>query len=269
MDWYPWGDEAFQAAREMDRPIFLSIGYSTCHWCHVMERESFENPEIAAILNESFVSIKVDREERPDVDEVYMQAAQLLTGGGGWPLSVFLTPQLEPFYAGTYFPPQDAFGRPGFARVLRALSAYRERRDEVQASAADLVGAITQNVESVSRAGDVNAALVESAVESLITVYDAQHGGFGQAPKFPPSFSLNLILRSCSRGADPRHLEIVLDTLDNMVRGGIFDQVGGGFHRYSTDAEWLVPHFEKMLYDNALMYRRGDAWQVSHAMIWP
>ncbi len=270
VDWYPWGEEAFRVARERDVPVFLSIGYSTCHWCHVMERECFENEDIARILNEKFVSIKVDREERPDVDEVYMQAAQLLTGAGGWPLSVFLTPDLRPFYAGTYFPPRDAYGRPGFPRVLQAIAqAYRERRGDVAASCDDLSGAIVQTLKGLELAGDAGLEEVRRACRELLDAFDAEAGGFGGAPKFPPCFALQLLLREHRRSREARLLQAVETTLDGMVRGGLFDHVGGGFHRYSTDRQWLVPHFEKMLYDNALIpLVLLEGWQVTGRAEW-
>jgi hypothetical protein len=254
VDWYPWGEEAFHAARDLDRPIFLSIGYSSCHWCHVMERESFENSETAALLNEHFISIKVDREERPDVDEVYMQAAQLVTGAGGWPLSVFLKPDREPFFAGTYFPPKGAYGRPGFGSLLlRIAELWRSRRADVDASAAGIAAAIRQGLQSYARPGSVDWSVLEKAAADLERGYDPAEGGFTGAPKFPPSMSLRLLLREHRRTGSAPLLDMVTRTLDRMVRGGIFDQIGGGFHRYSTDDRWLVPHFEKMLYDNALM----------------
>ncbi|BCW97925.1 MAG: thioredoxin domain-containing protein [Armatimonadota bacterium] len=270
VDWYPWGEEAFRAARERDVPIFLSIGYSTCHWCHVMERESFENEETARILNEHFVSIKVDREERPDIDEVYMQAAQLLTGAGGWPLSVFLTPDLRPFYAGTYFPPIDAYGRPGFPRLLQAIAqAYRERREDVEASCSDLSQAIVQSLTGLERPGDVGLGTVREAGREILSTLDPVFGGFGSAPKFPPCFALQLLLREYHRCGETSFLDAVSLTLDRMTQGGIFDHIGGGFHRYSTDRQWLVPHFEKMLYDNALIpLVLLEGWQVTKREQW-
>jgi uncharacterized protein YyaL (SSP411 family) len=254
VDWYPWGAEALEKARALDRPIFLSVGYSACHWCHVMEHESFEDPEIARVLNEEFVSIKVDREERPDVDQIYMTAVQMLTGQGGWPMSVFLTPDLKPFYGGTYFPPDDRYGRPGFKRLLLALAdAWRTRRNEVDLSA----GQITEHLQSAGRvpsaAGDLSPELLANAVQVLRRAFDATHGGFGSAPKFPHPMELRLLLRIWHRFRNEQALQMARVTLDHMAMGGIYDQVGGGFHRYSTDREWLVPHFEKMLYDNALL----------------
>ena len=254
VDWYPWGPEAFEKARSESKPVFLSIGYSSCHWCHVMERESFESETIAKLLNEKFVSIKVDREERPDVDEIYMRAVQLLTGSGGWPMSVFLTADQKPFWGGTYFPPDDRGGRPGFASILAALSeTYATRREEV-ASAADRLASALRQMEGGRQfvaSGPVDRAAWERAVEELVATYDRNYGGFGGAPKFPPHGALELLLHATA--ASPREdLEgVVRGTLDGIAMGGIRDHVGGGFHRYATDAIWLVPHFEKMLYDNA------------------
>jgi uncharacterized protein YyaL (SSP411 family) len=256
VDWYPWGEEALRRARDLQRPIFLSVGYSACHWCHVMEHESFENPDIAAILNEHFVSIKIDREERPDLDHIYMTAVQMLNQGqGGWPMSVFLTPDLKPFYAGTYFPPDDRYGRPGFPRLLRAIAdAWNRRRDEVVHSAEQ----ITQHLRQFSQdhASDGTALsedLLRNALTYLSRVYDPTHGGFGTAPKFPHSMDVRLLLRLWRRFGSEQALHMARHTLEKMARGGMYDQLGGGFHRYSVDARWLVPHFEKMLYDNALL----------------
>ena len=254
VDWYPWGTEAFEKARRENKPVFLSIGYSSCHWCHVMERESFESETIAKLLNEKFVSIKVDREERPDVDEIYMRAVQLLTGSGGWPMSVFLTPDQKPFWGGTYFPPDDRGGHPGFASVLAALAeTFATRREEV-ASAADRLASALRQMEGGRQfvaSGPLDPAVSGRAVDELAASYDRHYGGFGGAPKFPPHGALELLLHATA--ASPREdLEaIVRGTLDGMAMGGIRDHVGGGFHRYATDATWLVPHFEKMLYDNA------------------
>jgi len=245
VDWYPWGDEAFARARAEDKPVLLSIGYSACHWCHVMERESFEDETTAREMNELFVSIKVDREERPDVDAVYMDAVVSLTGQGGWPVTVFLTPDGEPFYGGTYYPPEPRHGLPAFRQLLAAVAeAYRERRDDVRAQAASLVETLRAQ-PSPSRE-PLTDELVHSAIDTLRGQFDAEWGGFGRAPKFPPASALELLLR---RGS----LEMATKTLDAMAAGGMYDLVGGGFHRYSVDREWLVPHFEKMLYDNALL----------------
>jgi uncharacterized protein YyaL (SSP411 family) len=263
VDWYPWGEEAFAKAAKEDKPVFLSIGYSTCHWCHVMERESFEQEDVAKLLNENFVSIKVDREERPDVDAVYMAAVQAMAGQGGWPLSVFLTPDKKPFFGGTYFPPTDRFGRPGFKTVLTRLMTYwKEHRGEVTASAEEL----TKHVASLSGAapaGEVSAEPLARAVEQFAASHDPVHGGFGPAPKFPRAFAISFLLGE-RRAVKSGILPMVEKTLDEMARGGLRDHLGGGFHRYSTDAEWLVPHFEKMLYDQATLSRAYvEAWQVT------
>ena len=257
VDWYPWGEEALAKARGEDKPIFLSIGYSACHWCHVMERESFENDKIAEILNDNFVAIKVDREERPDIDSIYMQAVQLMTGHGGWPMSVFLTPDGGPFYAGTYFPPDDRHGMPGFTRVLvHVLDAYRSRRRDVQAASDEVRNVISSQLQPKST-GAIEPSALDRAAEAIARGYDPEHGGFGSAPKFPPSMTLDFLMQNSAR-----YSEIVVNTLTKMARGGIYDQIGGGFHRYSTDERWLVPHFEKMLYDNALLARLYTrAWQ--------
>jgi uncharacterized protein YyaL (SSP411 family) len=254
VDWYPWGPEALAKAKEIDRPIFLSVGYSACHWCHVMEHESFENDEIARILNENFISIKVDREERPDLDQIYMTAVQMLTGQGGWPMSMFLTPELQPFYGGTYFPPDDRYGRPGFKRLLLSIAeAWHKQRHEIHQSA----GQITTQLQSVSQvhatAGDLGPPLLQNALNVLRRAFDRTYGGFGSAPKFPHAVELRLLLRIWKRFRDDQALEMAKVTLNKMAQGGMYDQLGGGFHRYSTDAQWLVPHFEKMLYDNALL----------------
>jgi uncharacterized protein YyaL (SSP411 family) len=254
VDWYPWGDEALRRARELDRPIFLSIGYSACHWCHVMERESFEDSAVAAILNEHFVSIKVDREERPDLDQIYMTAVQLMTQHGGWPMSVFLTPELHPFYGGTYFPPADRHGLPSFSRVLLAVAeAWDKRRSELLAQAKDLTVHVRDAMQVSGQPGELDDALLRNAARYLARAFDRTHGGFGGAPKFPHPMDLRLLLRLWKRFGDDDALASATTTLDHMARGGIYDQLGGGFHRYSTDARWLVPHFEKMLYDNALL----------------
>jgi uncharacterized protein YyaL (SSP411 family) len=256
VNWYPWGPEALEEARRLDRPIFLSIGYSACHWCHVMEHESFEDEEVARILNEHFISIKVDREERPDLDQIYMTAVQLLTGQGGWPMSMFLTPDLKPFYGGTYYPPEDRYGRPSFKTLLKAIvEAWQSRRDEILKSA----GQITEHLQGAGRpereAGELGPDLLRHAVGLLARAFDSTYGGFGSAPKFPHPVDLQLLLRAWKRFGDDDALHMVRATLDHMARGGIYDHLGGGFHRYSTDERWLVPHFEKMLYDNALLTR--------------
>ena len=251
VDWYPWGDEAFQRATTEDRPLLLSVGYSACHWCHVMAHESFENPAIAALMNELFVNIKVDREERPDVDSIYMSAVQALSGHGGWPMTVFLTPDGLPFFGGTYFPPQDRMGLRGFPTVLRAVAdAYRERRDDVLESGRRLRDVLAPRRLPVATDAP-SAAQLDAAAQALTAQTDMRHGGFGQAPKFPHPAAIDLLLRRFRRSGDASLLHAAEVSLDAMARGGIHDQVGGGFHRYSVDERWAVPHFEKMLYDNA------------------
>jgi len=253
VDWLPWGEEAFARARAEDKPLLLSVGYAACHWCHVMAHESFEDGETAALVNERFVSVKVDREERPDVDALYMQAALALTGQGGWPLTVFLTPAGEPFYAGTYFPPEPRHGLPSFAQVLLAVAdAYRDQRDEVARTAGELTEMIASSGTLAAGDEELGPELLDEAVGALSRSFDTAHGGFGGAPKFPPASALEFLLRMHLQG-DPRALPRVEDTLDAMAQGGMWDLVGGGFHRYSVDERWLVPHFEKMLYDNALL----------------
>jgi uncharacterized protein len=255
VDWYPWGEEALERSKREDRPILLSIGYSACHWCHVMERESFEDEEIARQMNEQFVNIKVDREERPDLDQIYMNAVQMMTRHGGWPLTVFLTPDLVPFYGGTYFPPEDRHQMPGFPRVLVGVSeAYRSRPDEIQESATEILAELRRAGAAESREV-ISRQLLDTARRTLAQSYDATHGGFGRAPKFPSSMALDFLLRVYRRTGDRQALEMVTHTGRRMAEGGMYDQLGGGFHRYSTDAHWLVPHFEKMLYDNALLSR--------------
>ena len=265
VDWYSWGEEALEESRKKDKPIFLSIGYSACHWCHVMERESFENEDIAQIMNENFVNIKVDREERPDLDSIYMQAVQALTGRGGWPMSVFLTPEGKPFYGGTYFPPEDHGGMPGFPRVLKALAeAYRSQRGEVAKSAERLANHMRQASQAQRSSEPLTQDILYQAYKQLASQFDGSYGGFGQAPKFPQPMVYEFLLRYYLRSGEPQALEMVTHTLTRMALGGIYDQLGGGFHRYSTDALWLVPHFEKMLYDNALLARLYlHAYQVT------
>ncbi|MDQ3803806.1 MAG: thioredoxin domain-containing protein [Acidobacteriota bacterium] len=256
VEWYPWGAEALERARREDKPILLSIGYSACHWCHVMERESFEDERIAGLMNEHFVNIKVDREERPDLDQIYMTAVQMMTRHGGWPLTVFLTPDLVPFYGGTYFPPEDRFQMPGFPRVLLGVAdAYRSNPEEVRQSAGEILAELRRMGVGAASNQVVSPQLLDHAQRALARGYDARHGGFGGAPKFPSSMSLEFLLRAHKRTGDPGPLEMVLHTGRRMAEGGLYDQLGGGFHRYSTDARWLVPHFEKMLYDNALLSR--------------
>ncbi|HET8656147.1 MAG TPA: thioredoxin domain-containing protein [Longimicrobiaceae bacterium] len=256
VDWYAWGDEALSLARAEDRPILLSVGYSACHWCHVMERESFEDDATARLMNEHFVNIKVDREERPDVDAVYMTAVQQMTGRGGWPMTVFLTPEGQPFYGGTYFPPAPRHGMPSFRQVLLAVSeAYRERRGEVERSAAELTDLLRQGTSLRPPTTPLDTGLLDEAFRALAARFDATNGGFGGAPKFPQPMVLDFLLRDWRRTGNPDALGMVEETLGAMARGGIYDHLGGGFHRYSVDARWQVPHFEKMLYDNALLAR--------------
>jgi uncharacterized protein len=261
VDWYPWGDEAFERARAQDRPILLSVGYAACHWCHVMEHESFEDEETASLMNERFVPIKVDREERPDVDGLYMEAVVTMTGHGGWPMTVFLTPDGRPFYGGTYFPPEPRLGMPSFRQLLLAVSeAYAQRRADLERQADALVGAIREASERAPSHEPLTRELISRAVSALRAQFDPEHGGFGRAPKFPPASNLELLLRTGREDA----LELVRATLDGMAAGGMYDVLGGGFHRYSVDEAWLVPHFEKMLYDNALLASTYlHAWLVT------
>ena len=265
VDWYPWGEEAFARARAEDKPILLSVGYSACHWCHVMAHESFEDEAIARQMNESFVCIKVDREERPDVDSIYMQAVQTQTGRGGWPMTVFLTPEAKPFYGGTYFPPEDWHGMPGFPTVLEAMAeAYRTRKGELTQSAEQLVAHLRSGVITTQGHEPPTTEILSQAYQGLALQFDEQHGGLGTAPKFPQPMALEFLLRHHARTGDIQALAMVDFTLERMARGGIYDLLGGGFHRYSTDQAWLVPHFEKMLYDNALLSRLYlHAYQVT------
>jgi uncharacterized protein YyaL (SSP411 family) len=265
VDWYPWGDEALERARREDKPIFLSIGYSTCHWCHVMERESFADERIAKIMNEHFVSIKVDREQRPDVDAVYMNAVQMTTGSGGWPLSVFLTPEGKPFYGGTYFPPSDVYGKPSFERVLLTIAdAWKKRREELAESAGKISGVLA-GLSAQGAQEKLSADVLKNAYSYFQQTFDGAYGGFGGAPKFPQASNLSMLLAYWHRTGDAKAIAMVEKTLDAMAKGGIYDHLGGGFHRYSTDARWLVPHFEKMLYDQALLSRVYiQAYQATH-----
>jgi uncharacterized protein YyaL (SSP411 family) len=252
VDWYPWGEEALARARQENKPIMLSVGYSACHWCHVMEHESFEDEATARLMNEHFVNIKVDREERPDIDHIYMNAVQMLTGRGGWPMTMFLTPEGKPFYGGTYFPKEERYGMPSFQRVLLAVAqAYREKPEDVQKTVGQLMAGL-QRIEALQPSDQpLDAGLVTAAASKLSGAYDEVHGGIGQAPKFPNEAALELFLRAYHDTRQQTYLDMVLHTLREMARGGIYDQLGGGFHRYSVDERWLVPHFEKMLYDNA------------------
>ena len=265
VNWYPWGDEALQRAKAEDKPIFLSIGYAACHWCHVMERESFENEQIAAILNEKFVCIKVDREQRPDIDHIYMTFTQAMTGYGGWPMSVFLTSDLKPFFAGTYFPPDNQDGRPGFAYIVTELAnAYAENRSQVVESADAIYDEIYRHVNMTGDTTHINDGMLTTAANYLMKNFDHASGGLGAAPKFPHPMELSLFLRYGRRSGDLTYLLAAEKALQGMARGGIYDQIGGGFARYSTDAKWLVPHFEKMLYDNALLVPTYvEAYQIT------
>jgi uncharacterized protein YyaL (SSP411 family) len=256
VDWFPWGEEAFEVARRDQKPLLLSIGYSACHWCHVMEQESFENEAIAKLMNDNFVNIKVDREERPDLDQIYMNAVQMMTQHGGWPMTVFLTPDAVPFYAGTYFPPEDRYNMPGFPRVLISVAdAFRERPEDVTQTAQSVLSELKRATALVESNEVLTVDLLDAAYRGIIKNYDATNGGFGGAPKFPPAMALEFLLHTFYRTGNQQALEIVQHSMRKMADGGIYDQLGGGFHRYSTDARWLVPHFEKMLYDNALLSR--------------
>ena len=268
VDWYPWGPEAFDKARSENKPIFLSIGYSTCHWCHVMERESFESDQIAALLNRDFVPIKVDREERPDVDRIYMTFVQATTGGGGWPMSVWLTPDLKPFFGGTYFPPENRYGHPGFASVLTQVAdAWRSQREQIDDSARDIVEQLHKTVSvAPTRPGAplIDSTMLESGFYYFRRTFDTHRGGFGEAPKFPRPSVHNFLLRYHARTKNREALDMVLTTLREMAKGGMHDQLGGGFHRYSVDERWFVPHFEKMLYDQAqLAISYLEAFQIT------
>ena len=264
VDWQPWGEEALAEARERDVPILLSIGYSACHWCHVMEHESFADQATADVMNELFVSIKVDREERPDLDGIYMDAVVAMTGQGGWPMTVFLTPECEPFYGGTYFPPEPRMGMPAFRELLRAVSnAYRDRRGEIAEQAAKMVEALNSASRVEADTDGLGEEILSNAATTIANQFDQTYGGFGEAPKFPPAPSIEFLLRMHLRG-NPLALEMAVLTLDRMAAGGIYDHIGGGFHRYAVDRVWLVPHFEKMLYDNALLASSYlHAWQIT------
>src|SRR5688500_243124 len=255
VDWYPWGEEAFARAKAEDKPVLVSIGYSACHWCHVMEHESFEDEKVAAVMNEHFVSIKVDMEERPDVDKIYMNFVQITTGRGGWPMNVFITPEKLPFFGGTYFPPSPRYGMPSWTQILLSIAeAWRERRDELTRSAGEILGELRRlGVTELAPAIDRDA--LDFAYGTFAKSFDAQNGGWGGAPKFPQAMSMEFLLRYWKRTGDQAALEMVRKTAEKMANGGIYDQLGGGFHRYAVDAVWLVPHFEKMLYDNAQLIR--------------
>ncbi|EIJ66453.1 lanthionine synthetase C-like protein, partial [Candidatus Nitrosopumilus salaria BD31] len=264
VDWYAWNDEALKKAKDENKPIFLSIGYSSCHWCHVMAHESFENDEVAKFMNENFVNIKVDREERPDIDDIYQKVCQIATGQGGWPLSIFLTPDQKPFYVGTYFPVLDSYGRPGFGSICRQLSqAWKEKPKDIEKSAENFLNAL-HKTETVHTPSKLEKIILDEAAMNLFQLGDATYGGFGSAPKFPNAANISFLFRYAELTGLSKFNEFALKTLNKMAKGGIFDQIGGGFHRYSTDAKWLVPHFEKMLYDNALIpVNYVEAYQIT------
>ena len=266
VDWYPWGDEAFEKAKKEDKPIFLSVGYSTCHWCHVMEEESFENPETAKMMNDNFVSIKVDSEERPDVDTIYMQVVTAMTGSGGWPMTVILTPDLKPFFGGTYFPPEDRWGRPGLKTVLQSVAQkWKTERAQILESSESITQAVRAEAESrAAMSHSLDQKTLAKAYQQLRSQFDASYGGFSRAPKFPRSHTLSFLLRYWKRTGDAKALEMVEKTLQEMAKGGMYDHLGGGFHRYSTDQLWRVPHFEKMLYDQAILSKSYlEAYQAT------
>jgi uncharacterized protein YyaL (SSP411 family) len=266
VNWYPWNDEALAKAKAEDKPIFLSIGYSACHWCHVMERESFENEEIARYLNDNFISIKVDREQRPDLDQIYMTFTTAMSGHGGWPMSVFLTPDLKPFFAGTYFPPDDSFGRPGFKRILLEIAkAYREEKETIISSSENIFKTVKERMyQDVKSDATLNKEHIATGAKALMRNFDHTNGGFGTAPKFPHPTELSYFLRYFRQSGEFSFLEAADKALTSMANGGIYDHLGGGFARYSTDEHWLVPHFEKMLYDNTLLVETySDAFQIT------
>ena len=256
VDWHEWGEEAFQKARAEDKPILLDIGAVWCHWCHVIDRESYENPEIAGMINQFYIPVKVDRDERPDVDARYQSAVSAISGQGGWPLTAFLTPEGKPFFGGTYFPPEDAMGRPGFKRILLGIAeAFQTRRAEVDTSSRALEEAVAKAEMFQGARGDFDAGASDSVIESALHLFDERHGGFGQAPKFPHSGAVDLLLERYQSTRDTKLLEVAARTLEGMARGGVYDQLAGGFHRYSVDERWCVPHFEKMTYDNSELLR--------------
>jgi len=270
VDWYAWSPEALERAKAEDKLMLLSIGYSACHWCHVMEHESFENASIAKVMNDNFVNIKVDREERPDLDQIYMTAVQMMTGSGGWPLTIFLLPTGEPIFGGTYCPPDDRYNRPGFMRVLQTIAdAYRTQRDEIVKNAAQFREHLARPAIQKGDGITIDEELLDSAYRAIASRFDSRYGGFGGAPKFPPSMSIDFLFRYYDRTGDDQALHMATLTLDRMAYGGMYDQVGGGFHRYSTDDHWLVPHFEKMLYDNALLARAYiDAHRITGSRLY-
>ena len=264
VNWYSWNDDSLKKAQDENKPIFLSIGYSACHWCHVMAHESFENDDVAKFMNENFVNIKVDREERPDIDDIYQKVCQIATGQGGWPLSIFLTPDQKPFYVGTYFPVLDSYGRPGFGSILRQLSqAWKEKQKDIEKTANNFLDAL-QKTETLKDPTKLERSLLDEAAMNLFQMGDFSYGGFGGAPKFPNAANISFLFRYAKLSGLSKFNEFGLKTLNKMAKGGIFDQIGGGFHRYSTDAKWLVPHFEKMLYDNALIpINYAEAYQIT------
>ena len=265
VDWYPWGEEALAKAHQEDKPIFLSIGYSACHWCHVLNEESFENEPTAALMNELFVNIKVDREERPDLDSIYMEAVQAMTGQGGWPMSMFLTPDGKPFYGGTYYPPEPRYGMPSFIQVLHSVAnAYQSKRDQINDQAQRLTELLQQTATLTAQDSDLSTAILDEAIQQLLQYFDSEEGGFGSQPKFPQPMTLDFAMTQQARKGDLDALYMAELTLEKMAHGGIYDQLGGGFHRYSVDAIWLTPHFEKMLYDNAQLLRSYlHAWLIT------
>src|SRR5215469_13861989 len=265
IQWHEWGEEAFAAARLANKPMLLDIGAVWCHWCHVMDRESYDDPEVAKIVNENFVAVKVDRDERPDIDSRYQAAVGALTGQGGWPLTAFLTPDGKPFYGGTYFPPDDRYGRPSFGRVLLSIAnAFREKHGEVLEQAQMLTSAIAQAESFAGRSGNVSATLIDAISESALKMFDPRHGGFGSAPKFPHPAALDVVIEEYARSSNEEYLHVFSSTLEHMARGGVYDQLAGGFHRYSVDERWVVPHFEKMCYDNSeLLKNYVHAYQVT------
>ncbi len=265
VEWYPWRDEALQRARKEDKPILLSIGYAACHWCHVMAHESFEDPQTAAFMNEHFINVKVDREERPDIDSIYMAAVVAMTGQGGWPMTVIMTPDCRPFFGGTYFPPVQRYGMPAFTQVLQGIAqAWQTQRDVVEKSAVEVTSHLRRGAIPITTGATLDADLFDQALSNLLRTFDSKLGGFGAAPKFPPSMTLEFLLRMALERGDGMALTMAETTLKAMALGGLYDQIGGGFARYSTDERWLVPHFEKMLYDNALLARVYlHAWQVT------
>jgi len=264
VNWYGWNDDALKKAKDENKPIFLSIGYSSCHWCHVMAHESFENEDVAKFMNENFINIKVDREERPDIDDIYQKVCQMATGQGGWPLSIFLTPDQKPFYVGTYFPILDSYGRPGFGSICRQLSqAWKEKPNDIEKSAEKFLGALNKT-ETIQTPSKLERNILDEAAMNLFQLGDATYGGFGSAPKFPNAANVSFLFRYAKLSGLSKFNEFALKTLNKMAKGGIFDQIGGGFSRYSTDAKWLVPHFEKMLYDNALIpVNYAEAYQIT------